>query len=163
MLKFATIGLEEIECVLCMGSLICQYVHIVFATKGRMPLLTYDLLKPIFESIKTIVSEMGLSVVAINGVSDHVHILIRMDQNHLLSDVVRDIKRSTSALVRRNTEFPFKWQRHYAAFSVSANAVPCVIRYIHNQQQHHNEIDSLGELSHIANLAGEEVPFDLLE
>ena len=97
-----------------MGSLICRYDHIVFATKRREPVLTKDLRNVIFEAIKTIVKETGLSVVAINGVSDHVHILLRMDQKHILSDVVRDIKRSSSSLIRKMTGQHFQWQRHYA-------------------------------------------------
>lgn len=146
-----------------MGSLICRYDHIVFATKRREPVLTKDLRNVIFEAIKTIVKQTGLSVVAINGVSDHVHILLRMDQKHILSDVVRDIKRSSSSLIRKMTGLHFQWQRHYAAFSVSATGVQSVIRYINNQQHHHNEVDALGELNKFAQLAGEKLPYDLLE
>ena len=146
-----------------MGSLICRYDHIVFATKGRAPVLTVDLRGVIFESIRTIVENMGLAVVAINGVSDHVHILLRMDQNHLLSDVVRDIKRSSATLLYKKTGAPFNWQRHYAAFSVSPNSVQGVVRYIRNQPYHHNEINSLDELKQFAELAGEELPYDLME
>lgn len=146
-----------------MGSLICRYDHIVFATKGRTPVLTVDLRGVIFESIRTIVENMGLAVVAINGVSDHVHILLRMDQNHLLSDVVRDIKRSSATLLYKKTGVPFNWQRHYAAFSVSPNSVQGVVRYIRNQPYHHNEINSLDELKQFAKLAGEELPYDLME
>lgn len=146
-----------------MGSLICRYDHIIFATKGRVPVLTADLRGVIFETIRTNVQKMGLTVVAINGVSDHVHILLRMDQNHLLSDVVRDIKRSSATLLYKKTGVPFNWQRHYAAFSVSVYSVQRVIQYINNQQKHHKEIDSLGELKHFASLAGKELPYDLIE
>jgi hypothetical protein len=72
-------------------------------------------------------------------VEDHVHILCRLSKNVAVSDLVRELKRDSSAWIK--TEQPtladFHWQAGYGAFSISPSHVEALREYIQNQEEHH--------------------------
>ena len=80
-------------------------------------------------------------MLAINGMPDHIHILIGMKPNCNLSDLVREIKKSSNSFVKekRFTPYKFEWQSGYGAFSYSHSALDNVIAYISNQKEHHKK------------------------
>ncbi|WP_339815991.1 transposase [uncultured Imperialibacter sp.] len=86
-------------------------------------------------------------MLAINGVEDHIHILIGMRPTQSLSDLLQDIKSGSSKWINDNklTKRKFAWQEGYGAFSYSKSHVPNVIRYIHNQEEHHRKKSFLEE------------------
>ena len=70
--------------------------------------------------------------------SDHVHLLLGLKATHRLADVMRDLKRSSSAWVHENFRLPeFAWQEGYGAFSIGAKDREAVRVYIGNQAEHH--------------------------
>ncbi len=77
----------------------------------------------------------------INGVSDHVHILLGIKPDCKLSDLVRDIKANSSKWVNENRLVPgkFEWQTGFGAFSVSTSGINKVIQYIEHQEEHHRK------------------------
>ena len=85
--------------------------------------------------------ELKADVLAIGGVADHVHLLVRLHPAVAVSDLVKRVKGSSSHLVTQRLqpgEF-FKWQGAYGAFTVSKAEAQKVIDYISNQEEHHRE------------------------
>ena len=76
----------------------------------------------------------------INGMPDHVHILISTKPDCNLSDLVRDIKSNSTKWMNKTglIKSKFAWQNGFGAFTVSQSQLKKVIRYIENQEQHHN-------------------------
>jgi REP element-mobilizing transposase RayT len=124
------------------------YYHVVFSTKHRKPFIRADLEAELQKYISGIVRNVGGSCVEINGMPDHVHLLLLLPPKLALSDALRDIKANSSKWIHE--KFPeladFAWQDGFSAFSVSTSQVPDVLNYIHNQKDHHAERDFKAEL-----------------
>lgn len=117
------------------------WIHLIFGTKERMPLINESFEKILFEHIKQIIENDFKSLVyAINGTSDHIHILILQNQNYSIADIAKNVKGNSSHWINQNgfTNFKFAWQTGYGAFSVSESMVENVKKYILNQKQHHS-------------------------
>ena len=85
-----------------------------------------------------IVRDIGGIPEAIGGVEDHVHLLMGLRANHQLSEVVKEIKTSSSKWVHQELEKPlFSWQEGYGAFTVSPSQRKNVMDYIARQEEHH--------------------------
>jgi len=71
---------------------------------------------------------------------DHIHILIGLKPTQMLSDLVRDIKANSSRFINEKQWIPgkFEWQTGFGAFSCGHSQLDIVIRYIQNQEIHHN-------------------------
>jgi putative transposase len=115
------------------------YIQIVFAVKGRDSLINTSWEEELYKYITGIVSNKGQKMLAINGTSDHIHILIGMKPACCLSDLVREVKKSSNEFVneKKFSKFRFQWQEGYGAFSYSHSALDNVIKYINNQKEHH--------------------------
>ncbi len=68
---------------------------------------------------------------------DHLHILFQLSKNYALADVVEEVKKSSSKMMKQEGCRSFSWQPGYAAFSVSQSGIDAVKKYIHNQKEHH--------------------------
>jgi REP element-mobilizing transposase RayT len=117
------------------------YIQLVFVVKGRLPLITSQWEEELYKYITGIVSNKGQKMLAINGMPDHLHLLIGMKPNCCLADLVREIKKSSTVFVKENkyTKVPFQWQEGYGAFSYSHSGFRQVIAYIQNQKAHHTK------------------------
>ena len=113
--------------------------HIVFATKNRAPLITPDRKERLYEYIGGIVRGLGGILLGINGIEDHIHILVKLRPDKSVSDVLRDLKSNSSGWM--HDVFPdardFSWQNGYGAFTVSVSQIDGVRRYIADQEIHH--------------------------
>jgi len=121
-------------------SLVQIYVHLVYSTKQRKPLLedtefrdrTHRYLAGICRNLKC-------PALVVGGTEDHVHILCRFGKNIEVANLIRDLKRDSSKWVK--SEMPqlaeFHWQRGYGAFSVSPSHVDALKQYVANQVPHH--------------------------
>jgi len=113
--------------------------HIVFATKNRRTTITADRKERLYEYIGGTIRGLGGILLAINGMSDHVHILVKLRPDKSLSDVLRDMKANSSGWM--HDVFPdaadFSWQNGYGAFTVSSSQIDGVKRYIADQEIHH--------------------------
>ncbi len=113
----------------------------IFAVKGRDSLISLSWEAELYKYIAGIITNKGQKLVSINGMPDHIHILIGMKPNCCLSDLVREIKKSTNTFIKEKkfTRFNFQWQDGYGAFSYSHSALDNVIKYIENQKEHHKK------------------------
>jgi putative transposase len=120
------------------------YLHCVWATWDRLPLMTPEVEDVTFAAIHAKCRELNCKPLALGGMPDHVHLLVRFPTTISVADLVKGLKGSTShlqtQLVARDTFF--KWQGGYGAFTVSPGLIPSVKAYINNQKRHHAE-DSL--------------------
>lgn len=117
------------------------YIQIVFAVKGRDSLIAKNWEDELYKYITGIITNKGQKLIAINGMPDHIHILIGMKPTCCLSDLVREIKKSTNEFIKEKkfTRLNFQWQEGYGAFSYSHSALDNVIAYINNQKEHHTK------------------------
>ena len=115
------------------------YVQIVFAVKGRQNLISNKWKDELYKYITGIVANEDQKLIAVNGMPDHIHILIGIKPNKALSDLVRDIKANSSRFIneKRWITGKFEWQSGFGAFTYSHSHLANVINYIQNQEEHH--------------------------
>jgi len=115
------------------------YIHTIFAVKGRESLINPAWEVPLYKYITGIVQNKGQKMIAINGMPDHIHFLIGMKPACCLSDLVREVKKSSNEYVNDNnySKFKFGWQEGFGAFSYSDSQLDDVISYIVSQKEHH--------------------------
>lgn len=115
------------------------YIQIVFAVKGRQNLISQKRKDEIYKYITGIIANQKQKLIAINGMPDHIHILVGIKPNISLSDLVRDIKSSSSKFINEQKWISgkFEWQNGFGAFSYGHSQLNNVIKYIENQEEHH--------------------------
>jgi len=116
------------------------YIQIVFSVQNRKALIHESFETELYKYITGIVQNKGQKLIAINGMPDHIHIFIGMKPNCCLSDLVREIKKSSNSFINEKqfTKIPFYWQDGFGAFSYSFNQINTVVNYIKNQKSHHH-------------------------
>ena len=136
------------------------YIQIVFAVQNRGALIDYSWEDELYKYITGIVQNKEQKLIAINGMPDHIHILIGMKPTCNLSDLVREIKKSSNTFINEQkiSKFSFKWQEGFGAFSYSHSQLGNVISYIQNQKQHHKKVSFKDE--YLAFLEKFEIEFD---
>jgi putative transposase len=117
------------------------YLHIVFAVKFRDCLISREWKNELYKYITGIVQNNGHKLIVINGMPDHVHILIGLKPDQSISDLMQDVKGSSSKWINEKgfTRGKFNWQQGYGAFSYSDSQLDNVIKYIENQEEHHKK------------------------
>ena len=114
-------------------------VHLIWGTWDRLPLLMGEIERDVHRMISAECTRLNVEVLAIGGVEDHLHILVRLPAILSLSTLMQQLKGTSAHLVTHQLtphEF-FKWQGGYAAFSVSPRHIQQVADYIVNQRHHH--------------------------
>ncbi|MCU0705428.1 MAG: IS200/IS605 family transposase [Fimbriiglobus sp.] len=120
-------------------SLAKLYVHAVFSTKNREPLLLEPWREDLFQVLGGIVNNIGCPSLLVGGVADHVHMLFRLSRTITLADAMNRLKTNASAWVNRlHANGSFRWQHGYGAFSVGRSEVEVVREYIRRQPEHHS-------------------------
>ena len=117
------------------------YIQTVFAVSGRLSLIKPRFKEDLYKYIAGIVRNQGQKLISINGMPDHVHILIGLKPSMALADLVRDIKADSSTYVNKNHWVcgKFSWQEGYGAFSYGHSQLNTIISYIQNQEKHHRQ------------------------
>jgi len=116
------------------------YVHFVFAVQNRMCLIHNKWQNDLYKYINGIIEQQGHKLYVINGMPDHIHILISMSPKQAPSDLMYHIKRSSSLWINNNklSIGKFSWQEGFGAFSLGKSQLRDKIIYIENQQEHHS-------------------------
>ena len=129
-------------------SLVKNTVHLIFSTKNRLPYLQAERRDDVFAYLGGIVRELKGTAVNVNGVSDHVHALIRLPAAVAVAKAVEIMKANSSRWIHEHRVLhrSFSWQSGYAAFSVSESVADGVSRYISTQQEHHRRVTFQEEL-----------------
>jgi putative transposase len=122
-----------------MSSFSIIYIHAVFSTKFREPLIEADIEHQLQKYIAGIGRNKGIPIINSGGMSDHIHILLKLPSTMSISSAMHLIKGSTSKWINDTfyEDRRFKWQGGYSAFSVSRSNVEQVKSYISNQKEHH--------------------------
>ena len=113
------------------------YIQTVFAVDGRLSLIRPEFKEELYKYMTGIVRNSGQKLIAINGMSDHVHILIGLKPAMALANLVRDIKADSSDFINRKkwvVRGRFSWQEGYGAFSYGHSQLDTIIRYLQNQE-----------------------------
>ena len=141
-------------------SFISLPVHMVFSTKNRQPLISDELRTRLVEYMGGTFRAHDCALLAAGGMPDHVHLLVSLSKQTAVSDILREVKASSSKWM--HDTFPeqagFAWQSGYGAFGVSHSNLPAVKRYIAHQAEHHRRQSFQEEF--IAFLKRHEIPYD---
>jgi len=115
------------------------YIQTVFAVKGRKNLISKEWNDELYKYIAGIVRENKQKLYIVNGMPDHIHILLSLSPTINISDLVRDIKAGSSGWINKRNfvKEKFRWQEGFGAFSYGNSQLSRVVNYIKNQEQHH--------------------------
>ena len=125
------------------------WLHIVWSTKLRKPLLFRSFRFDLFNYLKKYSVENDILLDVINGVEDHVHLLILLKTTQKISEVLNLLKGTSSRWINLNANLKdtFQWQNGGGVFSVSEKDIPKVRNYIYNQEKHHKSVSYSEELN----------------
>ncbi|MBF0107428.1 MAG: IS200/IS605 family transposase [Deltaproteobacteria bacterium] len=115
--------------------------HIVFSTKNREPMISDSIQHRVYEYMSGVIRGEKCVLLGIGGMSDHVHLLIKIKADLSVSELMKRVKGNTSHWNNENRITPrrFSWQDGFGAFSVSQSQKDAVFSYIANQQEHHRK------------------------
>ncbi len=128
------------------------YVHLVWATWDRLPLITPTIERSLHRVIASEAQKMGCIVLALNSVPDHLHLLGRIPSTLAVATPIKQLKGVSSHFINHTLkpDPPFKWQGFYGAFSVSRRDVERMVAYIQRQKEHHPLGTLLAELETVS-------------
>lgn len=129
------------------------YYHIVFVTKHRNNAIPQQYERILFKYIHAVCLDRHATLIRINGTPCHIHLLVALPATLCVADFVRDIKRSTSMMLKRTPGFPHftGWAKEYSCDTVSYHHLGVIKSYIINQKEHHASTDIETELSSLFN------------
>lgn len=117
------------------------YIQVIFAVQNRESMILASWEEELYKYISGIIRNKEQKMLAINGMHNHIHFLIGMKPSCCLSDLVREVKKSSNDFIKEKkfTKLKFNWQEGYGAFSYSHSHLNNVIKYIMNQKEHHKK------------------------
>jgi REP element-mobilizing transposase RayT len=123
------------------------HIHAVFAVQNRKCVINKTWEAELYMYISGIIKANGHKMIIINGMPDHLHVLFGLRPVQSLSDLMQDVKGSSSKWIneKKFTNARFSWQQGYGAFSYAKSDLPKVVNYIKNQKQHHGQKHFLEE------------------
>ena len=121
--------------------------HVVVRTKASQPTLSLEHSEDLYRYIWGIIKNKKGTLLRINGMEDHVHILSDLPPTVALADYIRDIKAYSSHWLKENPKFPAfdGWAEGYAALTYAWRDKDMIVEYIKNQRGHHRQTDFLTE------------------
>ena len=115
------------------------HVQVVFAVQNRESLIGGKWKDELYRYLVGIIQNHQHKVIAINGMPDHVHILIGLRPSQSISELIKIVKGDSSKWIHQKgfVMRKFSWQEGYGAFSYGKSQVNDVIEYIKRQEIHH--------------------------
>lgn len=124
---------------------VCNHMHIVFSTRDRAQSIKGDRGKRLYAYLIGIARNLGMTMIAVGGMPDHIHLLVSLPSQMSVAKAVNLFKSNSSKWM--NEQKPgFAWQTGYGAFSVSASNLDSVKEYVLTQEEHHRKRDFKQEL-----------------
>ncbi|MEK0420969.1 MAG: family transposase [Bacteroidota bacterium] len=132
------------------------WVHAIWSTKDKAPLIEQSIEKKLYPYISEQLRQQGCRLRIINGMPDHVHSLFLLNPQKSVSEVIKQMKGSSSHYINQNNFIAskFAWQTGYAAYSVSESVAEKVFRYIKDQKLHHTKTTFQQEFDQFVELYG---------
>lgn len=123
------------------------HIQLIFAVQYRLAMIDKSWKDEFYKYITGIIQQQKHKLIIINGILNHIHILIGYRPHQSLSDLLQDIKGGSSKWIneKKLTRKKFAWQEGYGAFSYSYSHLSRVINYIKNQEQHHKKVTFMDE------------------
>jgi putative transposase len=136
------------------------YIQMVFSPRGRNCCLREEIQDEIFRYISGTITNKKHKSINVNGMPDHIHILVGLNPSESISDLVADIKRSSSLHINEKKLITpqFNWQEGYGVFSYNKSQLSNVYKYIENQKKHHQKMTFREE--YLDFLHRNDIPFD---
>ena len=136
------------------------YIHLVFSPRGRDACIREEIQEEVYSYISKTITNKNHKSLYVNGMPDHIHILVGLNPSVSISDLVRDIKRSSALYINEQKLIgkKFQWQEGYGVFSYSRSHLPIISNYIENQKNHHQKKTFKEE--YLEFLEKYEIPFD---
>jgi len=141
-MSFSNPKVQRTEILKTMANTFTQcYFHLVFAVKNRDALIKKIWKNELEMYITGIVQNHKHKLLAINSMPDHIHIFIGYNVNQLIPNLIEEIKTSSNTWIKNKnlSKFKFDWQKGYGAFAYSHSQIDAVIKYINNQETHHQK------------------------
>ncbi len=122
-------------------SLVNNYIHIVFSTKHRVPMIAPPYEQELHSYLGGICKNLECQPIKIGGYTDHIHILCMLSKKIALMKLLEEVKSHSSKWMKTKDESlsNFYWQDGYGAFSVNPSEVDKVIAYISNRHEHYKK------------------------
>ena len=122
-------------------SLVKNYIHIIFSTKNRQPLIYAPIESELHSYLAGICKALECYPLKVGGYNDHIHILCMLSKKIPLVTLIEEVKSNSSKWIKTKGQSlkTFYWQEGYGAFSVNPSQVDTVTEYISNQHQHHSK------------------------
>ncbi len=135
-------------------------IHLVFSTKNREPFISRAIEPELHPYMASIFRALKSPSLAIDGTTDHVHILLSLSRIMKIADVVEEVKTESSKWIKtKGREFRnFHWQKGYGAFSIGQSNLSQLKRYIRGQKEHHRRVTFQDEYRKF--LKRYEIPYD---
>lgn len=113
--------------------------HVIFSTKDRQGLILPEFRHDLHDYIGGILRNTGGILLAIGGVPDHIHLVLKLGADASVAETLRIIKANSSKWANKRSakSSRFEWQRGYGAFTVSESQLPAVVDYVQRQEEHH--------------------------
>ncbi len=113
------------------------YYHFVWATDKREPFITPDIESPLYRYLSQKTCDQKAHLFAINGMPDHIHMIVALPPSARVAEFVQILKGSSSHFVTAEFKTVFAWQKGYSAFTINEPGLKKAIQYVLNQKTHH--------------------------
>jgi REP element-mobilizing transposase RayT len=130
-----------------------NYVHVIYSTKDRQPLIPPEFENRLYSFIAAIAREHKIPLLAAGGMPDHSHLLFLLPSTLSLAKTINTFKANSSRFMGQQG-FAFQWQNGYGAFSVSSSQLDKVTTYIRSQREHHRKMSFEQEFLALLKKAG---------
>lgn len=136
------------------------HLQLIFAVQNRESLIEKTWKDELYKYLTGIIQHAGHKMIIVNGMPDHLHVVIGMRPIQSLSELMKHLKGDSSKWIneKRFVKGHFQWQEGYGAFSYSRSQLPVLIRYVENQESHHQTKTFLEEYKEF--LDKFEVPYE---
>ena len=126
-------------------------IHLVFSTKGRLPLIGDGVRDELHAYLSGVLNKHDCTSLQVGGPNDHVHLCFALSRTITIAEIVETVKTSSSKWIKEEgrSRSDFHWQSGYSAFSVSESQASAVVRYIQNQPARHRRLSFQDELRRI--------------
>jgi REP element-mobilizing transposase RayT len=118
-------------------------IHVIFSTRDRLPVLNDSVRPELHAYLASTAREVGCECFRVGGVTDHVHLAIRLGRTVTVAELIKELKSCSSKWLKSQSPVlaKFSWQRGYGVFSVGPSDLGALIRYIDAQEEHHRKQD----------------------
>jgi REP element-mobilizing transposase RayT len=122
-----------------MSNYLALYVHLVWATLGRQPLVSAEIEGNVHACIAYRCRRMRCIPWAVGGMPDHIHLLVELHPTVSVSSLMQDVKGASSHMINHSLRAgpEFRWQSGFGAFTFRQSEMPSIRDYVLRQKHHH--------------------------